>query len=365
MWNRMLESSKERHQYTAIWVYLYCGLMMKGFSDSQLIFLVSQPRAGSTLLQHVLAGQKEIHATAEPWLMLHPVYALREGGQTAEYDARLARRALHDFLQSLPLGEAAYWTAVRGMALSLYGQACSSVGKSLFLDKTPRYYYILTELAQIFPAARFIILFRNPLAVLHSVLNTWVRGEWVRLSMFRDDLLLAPGLLADGVTSLAERVFTLQYEALVERPEVEVRALCHWLDVGYEPQMLAYGERKRLPGRYGDPVGLARYERPSVGSRDKWLELGRTPQMRHLAEAYLQTLGPVLLARMGYEAAELQRQLSAVPCQRGKIRVRWSQLFPSEDAQLDRLRLVWAGWRETKDGLAAVRQLWRVVGGKR
>ena len=69
----------------------YCG--------ENLIFLISQPRAGSTLLQRILAAHSQVHSVSEPWLMLHPVYALRPSGITAEYNEELARIALRDYLE--------------------------------------------------------------------------------------------------------------------------------------------------------------------------------------------------------------------------------------------------------------------------
>ena len=42
-----------------------------------------------------------------------------------------------------------------------------------FLDKTPRYYLILKELEQVFPDAKFIFLFRNPVQIYASMLSTW------------------------------------------------------------------------------------------------------------------------------------------------------------------------------------------------
>ena len=46
-------------------------------NHQHLIFLISLPRSGSTLLQRIIGGHKDIHTTAEPWLMLHPFHALK------------------------------------------------------------------------------------------------------------------------------------------------------------------------------------------------------------------------------------------------------------------------------------------------
>lgn len=71
--------------------------------SNNLIFLISQPRAGSTMLQQMLGSHPDIH-TSEPWLMLHPLYALKSDGYQAEYDTRLAQEAMGSFVQTLPDG---------------------------------------------------------------------------------------------------------------------------------------------------------------------------------------------------------------------------------------------------------------------
>ena len=47
-----------------------------------------------------------------------------------------------------------------------------------FLDKTPPYAHFLPELAQTFPEAKFIALWRNPLAVVASIVETFCDGRW-------------------------------------------------------------------------------------------------------------------------------------------------------------------------------------------
>ena len=60
---------------------------MSDFSQKNLIFLISQPRAGSTLTQRILGSHQDIHTISEPWIMLHPFYALRDKGCQMEYSA--------------------------------------------------------------------------------------------------------------------------------------------------------------------------------------------------------------------------------------------------------------------------------------
>jgi hypothetical protein len=335
--------------------------MDTGFTDRQLIFLVSQPRAGSTLLQAILAGAEEVHTTAEPWLMLHPLYALRETGHTADYDATVAHRALQDFLSGLSEREEAYYAALRAMALELYGRACAEAGKSAFLDKTPRYYKILPELARVFPRARFVILLRNPAAVLASILSTWVKGNWARFDYFRDDLLTAPRLMVEFLTNYGERTIVVHYEGLVTSPEACVRELCDRLGLTFHPRLLHYGERPPPAGRYGDPSGIGRHQQPSTDSLDEWLERARDPQVRHLLLAYLDTLGTDLIAQLGYDADKMVGRINAAPLNPGKPSITWDQLLKGDKTRADKLALIIAeAWREKRPG-HTLRQLGRLL----
>ncbi|MBU0595569.1 sulfotransferase, partial [Candidatus Bipolaricaulota bacterium] len=136
-----------------------------GLRGDNLIFLISQPRAGSTLLQRILGSHPEVHTVSEPWLMLHPFYATRAEGIDTEYSQRIARVGVGSFMEEMPNGRDDHDEGIRRMYAHLYTRALDGSGKSRFLDKTPRYYLIIPDLLRVFPEARFILLFRNPLAV--------------------------------------------------------------------------------------------------------------------------------------------------------------------------------------------------------
>lgn len=308
--------------------------------EENLILLISQPRAGSTLLQRILAGHPDVHTTAEPWLMLHPAYALRNEGHEAEYNARIAYRALQDFLSTLEGGREHYFRALQRMALHLYRTACEQAGKTHFLDKTPRYYSILPELARIFPEARFVILLRNPLAVLASILNTWVKGDWTQLSRFYRDLMDAPALLLEGIQLLDDRATVIHYEDLVVDPVTQVAALCTRLGLEFYPEMLDYGQNAAPPGLLGDRAGVQRHTRPSTASLERWLDLGRKGQTRRFALEYLEALGSYLLAGLGYDHTELEATLLAVPCTQRGPTVSWERATAPSTSFWDKLYLI-------------------------
>jgi hypothetical protein len=310
-----------------------------------LIFLISQPRSGSTLLQRILGGHPAIHTTSEPWLMLPPLDLLRDGEREADYGFRLARTGLATFIDSLLRGRLEHLEAIRRAFAPLYDAAAGAAGKTRFLDKTPRYYLVMPELREVFPEARFIILLRNPLAVLVSIIERWIAGKgWFALHNYRHDLLRAPGLLLDGAAALGESALVVRFESLVAHPAAELARLATHLGVDCDDRLLEYG-RAVAPGwRFGDQKSIREHTRPEAALAERWREALRHPQVWRLAREYLDTLGREVVHRLGYSFDELDRVLE--PSRPGAARrlptvsLAWLlRCAPGERSVADRARL--------------------------
>jgi len=280
------------------------------YSGENLIFIISQPRSGSTLIQRVLSGHPEIFSSAETWLMLHQVYGLKRDGIHTEYEAEWALTAVEEFIEHYTDGPAVYDQGIRAFAQVLYGNALKRAGKCYFLDKTPRYYYIAKDLQRIFPKAHFVFLLRNPMAVLASELDTYVKHNLRFLSSFHDDLLLAPGLIMDAVDQFGSKAITLCYESFVKDPQEELERLCAQIGLPFRSEMLNYSDTPAAKGVMSDPVGIHRHTRPSTQSIDRWKEMAYNPQHRHFAQSYLHALGPTTIARMGYSYDQIKEVLA-------------------------------------------------------
>ena len=279
---------------------------------SNLIFLLSQPRAGSTLFQRLLAGHPEIHTTAEPWIMLHPLYALKENGIEAEYRADLAQQGLIDFLGQVPEGIELYKTALRKFGSTLYNRALELSERRFFLDKTPRYYHIIPELYSIFPEANFIFLLRNPIAVLSSVLKTWFGNRVAGLQIQNlIDLIKGPVRLLDGIKKLKEKAIVVEYESLVQSPEMVMHRVCNRIGIPYYGDMLDYGRKPKPKGRFGDSVGIYKHQRPVTDNIDKWLKNLSSPELVEFSIQYLEVLGSDIVSKMGYNFKELKQKLKS------------------------------------------------------
>jgi hypothetical protein len=280
------------------------------------LFLLSLPRAGSTLVQRVLASHEEISTAPEPWVLLPQVYATRERGVTAEYGQVPSSRAIREFARGLPGGEAAYEEELRGFVLRLYARASPDRAR-YFLDKTPRYHLIAEDLFRLFPDARFLFLWRNPLAVAASIVETWGGGSWI-VDKYRLDLFDGVANLTRAYEHHRERVSAVRFEDLVGDPPAAWPPVFEWLGLPFDPEVLTRFGDVRLDARMGDPTGAKRYRELSAEPIEKWRSTLRGRVRMQWARSYLRWIGPERLSLMGYELAELLASLEALPSSPGR-----------------------------------------------
>ena len=337
------------------------------YRGENLVFIISQPKAGSTLLQRIVAGHPDVQTSAETWLMLHPVYGLRKTGIQANYNANWAATGVREFLDNYADGEETYYEGVRSFAETIYGSVLQKHGKRLFLDKTPRYTMIVDELYELFPKAKYILLLRNPLAILKSELHTYVKGDWPVLAQFAPDLLDAPRRLVAARNNLGDAVLEVRYEDLVTAPEETVRSLCDFLGIDFGEGMLDYSNTPAPKGRMNDPVGIHRYTAPSPASLDKWKELGADGQLRHFALEYLKAIGDETIRELGYDAADLRRQIEQTPIDNDVRHVYpWSVAIRSCERWRfrDHVTSAYVLARQQRGRLAAVAAVLQVITGR-
>jgi len=283
--------------------------MTDKYLGDNLIFIISQPRCGSTLLQRILCGHPDIESSAETWLMLLPSYADRKDGLQAGYGHNWSLVARDDFLEHYTDGPEVYDEAVRAWAKVFYDNALQKTGGKIFIDKTPRYALIVPELQRFFPQAKFIFLLRNPVASFTSLMLSFVQKNQQIVPEFAPDLFEAPQKIMDGIESLGDAAIVVRYEDLVANPDTQVRKLCEQLDIEFAPHMLDYSQTPEAKGFMTDRVGVQQRSRPTADSLDKWKDALSDPQQAEWSLGYLEDMGPELVGRMGYDYEELRREL--------------------------------------------------------
>jgi hypothetical protein len=275
------------------------------YLGDNLIFIISLPRSGSTLLQRVLGGHDDVVTSSEPWIMLHPVYGRRDQGISAEYSAEWAALGVNEFLEHYTDGPDVYDDGIRAFAQTIYANAIKTGGGKRFIDKTPRYVMIIDDLIRLFPAAKFIFLIRNPLSVLASVVNSQISHDLWTLERFSDELLSGPAAILRGIEKLGDKAITVRYEDFVMAPEKNLERICHALNLSYEPGLLEYDNSAEVQGFMQDRTGIHQYSKPEDSRTESWRDLLSDPQQIHFAQSYLRELGRETVNALGYSHDEL------------------------------------------------------------
>lgn len=267
------------------------------------IFLFSVSRSGSTLVQRIIAAHEGVATVSEPWILLPLVYPMRREGVLAEYVHPLMVDAIADFCEELPGGAAEYRREVHDFAMRLYSQVADADAQ-YFLDKSPPYCLVSEDIMQLFPEGKFIFLWRNPLSIIGSIIETWQNGRW-HPAMFRSDLFIGLPRLVEAYSGNAANSYAARYEDLVLGEDAHWRPLMRYLGMEFNPETITEFSSIGLRGRMGDPTGTKQYKSLVKDTSEKWRYALNNPIRRAWCRRYLQFLGAERLKIMGYSLEEL------------------------------------------------------------
>ncbi len=274
---------------------------MIGEKGKGLVFIISQPRSGSTMLQRILGSHSKVHTEAETWLLLPFLRVLNKTCHQDGSETCYARQNIRHFLNTIPDGLEKYYGQIRHFCAALYNSSLERHGKEIFLDKAPRYAYVLPELSMTFPEAKYIFLYRNPVAILCSVMMNWADNDPELLKTYRDrdDLLTIPFLMRDHAALFWESRINIRYEDLIREPEKIMERICSHLDIEYNPEIIRYNEHGLPKWNFADHK-VYNWSRPDADNANAWIDHVKDPVRKKLALEYIGHLGKGLIDSMGY-----------------------------------------------------------------
>ncbi|WP_338325626.1 sulfotransferase [Streptomyces hoynatensis] len=184
------------------------------------VFIIAPVRSGSTLLRMTLGAHSRLHAP-------HELHFRRLEVRSA---TRLAERSLSLLgLERADL-EHLLWDRV------LHRELVRS-GKSAIVEKTPGNAFVYRRIAACWPDARFLFLLRHPASVARS----WHEADPAK----RDPETAAHDALRylRAVDRARNELpgHTVRYEELTADPAAALGAVCEFLEIDWEPEMLDYG----------------------------------------------------------------------------------------------------------------------------
>ncbi|KYK14854.1 MULTISPECIES: sulfotransferase [Streptomyces] len=189
----------------------------------QPVFIISSIRSGSTPLRMMLGAHPRLHAPHELHLGRIRVDCTNWFSQRAMSTLGLDRGDLEHLL----------WDRVMHRELS-------RSGKDFVVEKTPANVYMFQRLRDCWPDARFVFLLRHP----ESIARSWHESDPVKRPYDKavGDVLPYVRAVEKARTDHADGC-TVRYEDITADPEREMRRLCGYLGVDYDPAMLDYGRR--------------------------------------------------------------------------------------------------------------------------
>jgi len=271
---------------------------------ARLIFVSGAPRSGTTLVQNILDCHPDICGIPE-LLYLPDIFLVRRklytGIELGWLDLICSRqdvdRCIANFIESLllPLADRS---------------GCRFVS-----EKSPSHVVVFPELLEVFPAARFIHIVRDPRAVISSLLQVGIRAKarkkkgfepsdrmtrlWASIEHVKS--CLGAGFAA--ARAAPDRVLTVVYEKLVQNPEDETKRLCGFLGIEWNEKMLHPASVKHLGEKaivnevwYENAQQY--YRDPDTSDIDKWKKYLTHWQQVRIAMAF-KDFGDI--GRFGYD----------------------------------------------------------------
>lgn len=275
--------------------------------QERLLFVISPPRSGSTLLQRMIGSHSTVFTHPEPHLITPLAHlGFYETVDKAPFDHINSAEAIRGFVSSLPGGEEDYLDALRAYADTMYGRMLEPTKKGFFMDKTPAYALVTPFLTKLYPQAKYVVLTRHPLAIFSSFANSFFDGDWERAQEFNPLLERYVPAIAKLLRERPVPLVHVSYETLVASPEPQLERVFAYMGVENEPEAVNYGERFQSKKGPGDPITVSQHSRPVTDSLHKWAaELAADPKKRALAERMIERLADADLETWGWPRARV------------------------------------------------------------
>ncbi|MDB6045557.1 MAG: hypothetical protein JWM63_4108 [Gammaproteobacteria bacterium] len=226
---------RSRALFTARFFAAHAGA---GATATDPIFIVGLPRAGSTLLEQIIASHSQVEGTMElpdVAVIARTLGGTKQRGEAARYP---------EVLEALD----AETLRAFGEQYLARTRIHRKRGAPFFIDKMPNNFAHVGLIHLMLPNAKIIDARRHPLGCCFS----GFKQHFARGQSFTYDLAEIGAYYRDYVELMAHfdevlpgRVHRVFYERLIEDTEVEVRRLLEYCCLDFEPACLRFYENER------------------------------------------------------------------------------------------------------------------------
>ena len=232
-------------------------------ASEEVLLVVGVWRSGTSLLYALLNQHPQIALMYEGELaLLWPLFRWRGGTRWPErwelWNRALSRHHLD--ASSFP-PEIRDLTAACDAAYCAAAQAKRARFRG---EKFPSYHDRLAALARLFPQAKFVLIWRSPLGICDSIARAAKTSAWNRRIGLLHRALFGCEQMVLGARQLKAmgiRVHNLTYHGLTADAEGELRKICEFLGIAYDPAMTELGSADRSAVPSGEHHKLVHSER--------------------------------------------------------------------------------------------------------
>lgn len=244
-----------------------------------VVFLLSSPRSGSTLLRAMVQGHPQIFAPPELHLLAYATIGeWKTASESNYFDQGLQRALMEIFAEDAQAASERinHWVRENTPISEVYQFLLDHTGCPLLVDKSPSYASSVQALINAesqFERPRYIHLVRHPLPVIESF--TRMRMHKLIGAEAEDGFTTAQTIWQSGNQNVLdffqahvdpERVIHVCYEDLVREPEPAIRRLCDFLAIDYDAAMLnPYAQDRMNDGVHATSIAI---EDPNFKTRE-------------------------------------------------------------------------------------------------
>jgi len=201
--------------------------------DGKAVFVLGMPRSGTSLVEQVINCHSQVRSLGE----------LQEFARAVKLKSRTQGAPL---LNEAVVSAAAQVnpTEIGTLYYQMLGERVPDEGR--FIDKMPLNFLCVGFILTALPRAKVVCLQRNPMDTILSNYRQLFAPEFPGYNYHYDLADTANfyvefhHLMAFWLELFGERIYQVNYEALIAEPEVETRALLEYLELPWEDQVLEF-----------------------------------------------------------------------------------------------------------------------------
>jgi Sulfotransferase family len=251
------------------------------------LFVLSVWRSGSSLLYTLLNQHSQIGLLYEGDLpRLHRFLwgRFQNGSWRERWEFWNQGPSRHGIaIEAMPANVQNAWEATR----LVYQEVARRKQATIWGEKTPHWYDCPLQMADNFPDARFIFLWRDMHAVVKSIARAARTERFFRKAGFTERVLLGAENLrqaCDALKAQGRPTHEVNYEDLTSNPSESMKEICDFLEVPFEERMISLEGADRSAIASGRHHTMVRSDR-IVGQRKRAEVL--TPAMRGKINRYI------------------------------------------------------------------------------